>query len=267
MSNNRLPIGIFDSGLGGLTIYKEVRALLPAEDIIYFADTKRAPFGGKSRKTLLSYASQIINFLQKKQVKMIVIGCNTISANCYPQLKQRYTTPMFEPIHFAAYQAGIQAQRGVGVLATEATVKSGVFEKKLALHTRLPIYSRPCPLFVPLIEEGLTHPDIVIPAVKLYADYMLPYIDTLVLGCTHYPFLSKSIQMVAGTDVAIINPAKALAKEVAVYLQRNNLTKNYLSKEEEVGTATFYTTGDTIKFRELCHRLISVYPIVEQAVL
>lgn len=255
-------IGIFDSGLGGLTVYKEVRSLLPKEDIIYFADTKRAPFGGKSKKTLLGYSTQIIDFLQAQQVKAIVVGCNTISSNNYPQLEQKYSIPLFELIQLAVNQAVLSAQRGVGVLATVATIKSGVFEKEISLLTRVPIYSRSCPLFVPLVEEGLTRSDIVIPVVKTYIDHMLPYIDTLVLGCTHYPFLIEAVQSAIGEHISIINPAGAVAKQVSDYLQKNGM-----AKENGIGKSTFYTTGDTSKFSELCHVLTGTYQTASQAIL
>lgn len=236
------PIGIFDSGLGGLTVYKEVRSLCKEENIIYYADTKRAPYGDKSRKALLIYAREIIAFLQKRNVKIIIIACNTISANSYHFLRENYKTPIFEPINFAITSAVRNANKGIGVLATQATVNSGVFERGIHAVHHIPIYQVACPLFVPLIEEGIRDEKIILPIVRKYMQSLVGNIDTLILGCTHYPFLINSIQKVIG-NVNIINPAYSIAHSVKDYLASNNMQKSFGK-----GYDKFYTSGDNDRF-------------------
>lgn len=251
-------IGVFDSGLGGLTVYQHIKKLLPNENIIYFADTSRAPYGGRPKYELLTFAKEITNFLLTQNVKAIVIGCNTISANCYTDLLTIYDIPMFELINSAITES-IKASKsnrnqGIGYLATEASVNSGTFAKGVAKLSSLNVYARGCPLFVPLVEEGLTDPQYSLPAVQLYLSEMLTHIDSLVLGCTHYPFLEKAIKQVTDEyKISIINPAYDAATKLSKFLLENNI----LAKNEK-SVDVFYTTGDKTKFENLVKKLIGI---------
>ena len=251
MKHNK--IGIFDSGLGGLSVYQAIKNWLPNESIIYLGDTARAPYGGRPKEQLMSFALQIIDFLVSQQVKAVVFGCNTISANCYAELVQRYELPMFELIQSAIEESLQTSRRAIGYLATEASVKSGAFSKGVKALSNLPVYAVGCPQFVPLVEEGLTDPAHARPAVELYLTEILPHIDSLVLGCTHYPFLFNAIQQVIGDrQIHVINPAHSAAAKVAAFLTENQLLAT------EKGQDQFYTTGVPAKFEALTQRLIGI---------
>lgn len=251
-------IGIFDSGLGGLTVYQHAKKLLPKENIIYVADTARAPFGGRPKTELMTFAQQIISFLSTQKVKAILIGCNTISANCYEDLVNMYDIPMFELIESAIAEsiAASMANKGkaIGLLATVSSVNSGTFKKGVASRSNLPVYAQGCPLFVPLVEEGLTDPYYSLPAVELYLLQMIEHIDSLVLGCTHYPFLEEAIKSVTKDyGITIVNPAYSTSVKLVDFLKNNHLLND---QDVTVATDKFYTTGDTKKFENLVKKLI-----------
>lgn len=248
---DKRPIGIFDSGVGGLTVYQAVRAALPNEDIIYFADTQRAPFGGKPKETLLSYAQQIIQFLIEQEVKLIIIACNTICAVAYEQLREQFTVPLIELIDLSVSEAvNKSGTQHIGILATEASINSGVFAQKLLANGSTP-YPKAAPMLVPLIEAGHLQPDLIHRVLAQYLDPIISHIDTLILGCTHYPHLSGQLGQLY-PHLRLINPAKRVATATQTYLDAHHLRTH----PEMTGTSTFFTTKDPEKFNDLCATLI-----------
>jgi glutamate racemase len=220
------PIGVFDSGIGGLTVVRELMRQLPHESIIYFGDTARVPYGPKSPDTVLRYSSEIVNFLGAQGVKTIVIACNTATAHALPALRAQLDLPILGVIEPGARAAAKATKtKRVGVIGTAGTVKSGTYEKEI--KRLLPdafVISQACPLFVPLIEEGWTDDE----ATRIIADrYLTPVAeartDTLVLGCTHYPLLKGAIGRVVGREVRLIDSAEETARETAQLLRDNEL--------------------------------------------
>ena len=189
------PIGIFDSGVGGLTVVKQIIKALPNEDIIYFGDTARVPYGSKTKETVTNFSAQIIRFLLSKNVKTIIIACNTVSSNSYDELIKMFDLPIIEVVT-PGVEACLNATKNkiVGIIGTEATVKSGAYEKKIRQKdNNIKVYSKACPLFVPLAEEGWTDNDISRQTAEIYLrDLTEKNIDSIILGCTHYPLLKKS---------------------------------------------------------------------------
>jgi glutamate racemase len=252
-----LPIGIFDSGVGGLTVLRAVRERLPRESLIYLGDTARVPYGTKSRATIERYAVEDAAFLVGKGVKMIVIACNTASAMSRERLRREFNTPLLSVLGPGARMAARVTKSGrIGVIATEATIESGAYER--AIHEscgerQVEIFSRPCPLFVPLVEEGETDSQIT----RLVAEqYLAPLrdqkIDTLVLGCTHYPLLKRVIGETIGADVMLVDSAQATAEETAQLLERDGL----LSHTGEEAVCRFYVTDAAQRFQRIGERIL-----------
>jgi len=210
-------IGIFDSGLGGLTVVKEVIRQLPREDVVYYGDTARVPYGTKSRKSIIRFSRKNTLVLMQSHVKMIVVACNSSASYAMPTLRKHFRIPILGVIE-PGVQSAIKTtkNRKVGVIATAATIASGSYEKKL--KSGLPnvkVYTRPCPLLVPLVEEGRLDGPVTRAVVKEYIQPLLNKgIDTLILGCTHYPLLKSVIQNVAGKRVVLIDSAQAMALAV-----------------------------------------------------
>ncbi len=195
------PIGVFDSGIGGLTVAREIMRQMPDEDIVYFGDTARVPYGSKSKDTILRFSRQIVHFLRAKQVKAIVIACNTASAWALDPLEQEQDIPVLGVIKAGAFTAAQTTANGrIGVIATRGTIDSGVYEQVLrGLNPGFQIFGKACPLFVPLVEEGLTHDFITEEIARRYVkDLQYKGIDTLILGCTHYPLLRTLLRKVMG---------------------------------------------------------------------
>lgn len=220
-------IGVFDSGVGGLTVVKEIFKYLPDCRIIYFGDTARLPYGTKGAGFVRRYSEKITDWLLKKGAKIIVVACNTSSAWAADSLKLtfgRKNIPIFEMIGPAVAEALKKTKnKRIGIIGTPGTIKSGVYKKKLAeIDGNLKFFSQPCPLFVPLAEEGWVGEKIT---KEIAEKYLVPLkkkkIDTLILGCTHYPLLEKIIKKIMGNKVNIINPAKSLAKELKLFLENN----------------------------------------------
>lgn len=222
-------IGIFDSGVGGLTVVKEIFKYSPGSQIIYFGDTARLPYGTKGANFVKKYSEKITRWLLQKKVKIIIIACNTSSAWASDFLKRKFKNiPIFEMINPAIKEALAKTKnKKIGVIGTPGTIKSGVFEKKLLeADSSLKIFLKPCPLFVPLVEEGLLNDRITLEIIKKYLEPLKEKgIDTLILGCTHYPLLKPAIKKMMGANVEIINPAESLAKEVKIYIQNNEKKK------------------------------------------
>ena len=202
------PIGIFDSGLGGLTAVKEILSILPQEDIVYFGDTGRVPYGTRSKETIMKYAKQDMAFLQSKNVKMIIAACGTVSsvAGHIGEALSLPFTGVLKPTALAACLA--THKKRIGIIGTTATIKSGSYQKAiLEINPDIQVFAQDCPLFVPLVENGFTSPDsdIVLSVIKHYLQpFMDADIDTLILGCTHYPILYHAIEKVMGKGVFFV---------------------------------------------------------------
>ncbi|MBU2540013.1 glutamate racemase [Patescibacteria group bacterium] len=227
-------IGIFDSGVGGLTVVKEIFKYLSDYQITYFGDTARLPYGTKGANFVIRYSKKITRWLLKKGVKIIVVACNTSSAWASDSLKKEFKNiPIFEMISPAVKEA-IKTTRNkkIGIIGTPGTIKSGAYKKKLIkLDSDLKFFSTACPLFVPLVEEGWIDEKVTKEIIK---KYLLPLkeknIDTLILGCTHYPLLKEAIAEVIGKKVKIINPAESLAKKLKEFLENRPEVKNKIKK-------------------------------------
>jgi len=248
-------IGVFDSGIGGLTVVKRIKELLPNENIIYFGDTARVPYGSKSNETVIEYALQDAEFLSRKNVKLIVAACNTASSVAIPALQQKFDIPiigMIEP--GAKYALRHTKNKLVGVIGTYATINNQAYSRSLKkLSEDVRVFEKACPLFVPLSEEGLvSHP-----ATKLIAkDYLLPIkreaVDSLILGCTHYPLLSEIIQAVMGDSVKLIDSGVAASKEVEEYLNGRGIRND----SNIIGSIEFYVSDIRTKFKEVASRFL-----------
>lgn len=228
--NGNDPIGVFDSGLGGLTVVKELLYELPNERIVYFGDTARVPYGTKSRETIIRYSKEIVGVLLKRRVKMVVVACNTASSLALDVLKTEYKLPIIGVIDPGARKAALSTKnKKVGIIATNSTVKSGKYAKRLKDFKKgLDIVSQPCPLFVPLVEEGWFDHDITIRTAREYLKSLkAAKVDTLILGCTHYPLLKKVLGYVMGPKVTLIDSAKEVALEVKnILIERGILRTN-----------------------------------------
>ncbi|MGQ9494993.1 MAG: glutamate racemase [Thermoanaerobaculaceae bacterium] len=219
------PIGVFDSGIGGLTVLTELIATLPGERFIYLGDTARLPYGTKSPSTVIRYAVTAGSFLARRGVKLLVVACNTASAIALPALRSALAIPVVGVVEPAARAAAEKAKTGVGVIGTESTVGSGVYQNLLQqLRPGLAIHPQPCPLFVPLAEEGwFSHP-VTQQVAEIYLQPLKARgVDTVILGCTHYPLLIGPIRQVLGPEVQLINSGEEVAREVASLLSQASL--------------------------------------------
>ncbi|WP_089966439.1 glutamate racemase [Lihuaxuella thermophila] len=242
-------IGILDSGVGGLTVAKEVMRQLPRETIYYFGDTKRCPYGPRSEKEVRQFTFEIVNFLLQFPLKAILIACNTATAAALNAVKERVGIPVLGVIEPGA-RAAIKASRQnrIGVIGTQGTIQSKAYEKALQrIHPDITVYSLACPAFVPLVESGYRHTRV---AEEVVAETLKPFqavqLDTLILGCTHYPLLYEPIAKVMGKEVAIISSAEETAVELSTILQHKNL----LSGKEKTAHC-FFTTGEADSFARI----------------
>jgi len=219
------PIGIFDSGIGGLTVLAALRDRLPAESYLYLGDTARLPYGTKSPETVVRYALRAAAFLAAHDVKLLVVACNTASAAALEALEEALPIPVIGVVWPGARTAAAHARARVGVVGTESTVASGAYRRALtALRPELAVSARACPLFVPLAEEGwLDHP-VTHDVARIYlAPFAEEGIDTLILGCTHYPLLRPAIQAAVGAGVELVDSGPAVAAEVEALLASRDL--------------------------------------------
>lgn len=254
MTDNR-PIGVFDSGIGGLTVLREIWRTVPQEGTIYFGDNSRSPYGTKSRSTVIRYSLQNMKFLEDNDVKMIVVACNTASAYAYEELKARAKVPVVEVVTPGADVACRATKNGkIGIIATKATVSTGVYKdavekraKELGMND-IEIFQQACPLFVSLAEEGWWDTEVT----KLTAEEYLKSlkkagVDTLVMACTHYPLLSKVIKEVMGDDVVLVNTGEATALVV-----RELLEKEGTASEGNISPVRqFYTSDEPELFEQV----------------
>jgi glutamate racemase len=249
------PIGVFDSGVGGLTVVKELTREMPNEDIVYFGDTARVPYGTKSASTIQKFSIQNVLFLLKRNVKLIIIACNTSSAIGLPFLSKYFSIPIIGVIKPGAKAAVRSTRNGrIGVIGTSATVLSGAYDKEIkALNSGIKVYSGSCPLFVPLAEEGWANDGIVdVVARKYLAAFKGRNIDTLIMGCTHYPLLRSSIRRVMGKGVKLIDSAEETAKEARGLLEECGLK----SAARRKNRSKFYVSDAPDKFRAVARRFL-----------
>ena len=240
-------IGVFDSGLGGLTCVKELMEILPNEPIVYFGDTGRVPYGSKSNETIIKYVKSDIKFLETFDLKMIVIACGTASAIALPQIKDELKTPVFGVVDAASNAAVLATKNNkIGIIGTAGSIRSGAYVKKIKeKNPDIKTVSKACPLFVPLVEEGFTKGEIV----RMVAEeYLKPIkeagVDTLILGCTHYPHLKEIIGEIMGKNVTLIDPGKVTAAYVSDYLEKNDL-------KGQKGTYKFFVSDYPDGFKKL----------------
>ena len=253
--NGSRPIGIFDSGLGGLTVFKAVRELLPDESLIYLGDTARVPYGIRSAETIIRYSGECCTFLAGKNVKAIVIACNTASAHALPSLMGRFSFPLLgviEPGVKAALAASVS--QSIGVIGTPATIASNAYAQKVKEGcARAHVVSLACPLFVPLVEEGWIDNEVTEAVVRRYLGTLRnEKIDTLILGCTHYPLLKNAIAATVNHGVKLIDSAE----EVAKTLQRLLTEKNLLEARGVQPTQELYVTDLPARFETIASRFL-----------
>ena len=252
---NAAPVGVFDSGIGGLTVAHEIIRQLPHERLIYFGDTARVPYGPKSPDTVRRYSREIASFLQGEGVKAIVVACNTATAHALPALREELPIPVIGVVEPGA-RAAMRATRSghVGVIGTAGTVKSGAYERAIReISPDVRITARACPLFVPLIEEGWIDSEVTRLVAREYLEPLAESgVDTLVLGCTHYPLLKPLIADVMGSDVRLIDSAAETAAEAARVLADRSLE----SPDEGRGTHRFVASDDPLQFLQLGQRFL-----------
>lgn len=250
MENRQKPIGIFDSGIGGLTVVKRLAATLPNENIIYFGDTARVPYGSKSNATVIEYSIQNTKLLLGKNVKAVIVACNTASSIAIPKLKEHFNIPIIGMIEPGAKMALQRTKnKKIGVIGTRATTGNLAYSSELKrIDSSIHVIEKPCPLFVPLAEEGWTdHKATYEIAEEYLKEIREDGIDTLVLGCTHYPILSNVIQEVIGQNVKLIDSGVASAELIKEKLQKLDL----LTNSNGPGWREFYVSDIQVKFKEI----------------
>ena len=254
MPNKESAIGVFDSGIGGLTVLQKIIETLPKENSVYLGDTARAPYGTKSVETVLRYSFENTEFLVQKDVKAVVVACNTSTAIALAKLRDTLSIPVIGVIEPGVRRA-IKSTKNkkVGVIGTEATVQSGAYTRALKeADTGIEVYSRACPLFVPLVEEGWTDNDVVEMTVKAYMGSLKQSgIDTLILGCTHYPLLKKVIRKFMGSGVRLVDSAEETAQEVEAALKKGGLTR-----KTGKGIHSFFVTDAPDRFVKVGRRFL-----------
>ena len=251
------PIGVFDSGVGGLTVVKEIMSALPTESIVYYGDTARVPYGSKSAETITAYSRQIAKFLMTQEVKAIVVACNTASALALETIKAEFDVPFVGVVKPGAKMAA-QATKNkkIGIIATEGTISSGIYEKFLkATSPEVEVYGKACPLFVPLAEEGWLNDTVTKQVAERYlAELKEKQVDALVLGCTHYPLLRGVISEVMGDEVTLVNPAYETAKELKYVLEDNHILRSAEATQPPVHK--FYVSDGAEKFRRFANTIL-----------
>ena len=236
------PIGVFDSGIGGLTVVRALMERLPFENIIYFGDTARVPYGVKSPETITQYATEITNFLLQKDVKLLIVACNTMAAVAYQAVKGISPVPVLDVIDAGARKAAAETHsKSIGVIGTPATINSNAYARAIHQHDPgIRVFSQACPLFVPLVEEGWwNHPVTRLTAQEYLRPVLAEHVDTLVLGCTHYPLIKPLLQEIAGPDIRLVDSAEAMA----------DITANLLAEQ-----ASWKPQAHAAEIPVLCHR-------------
>lgn len=256
-NRNAAPIGVFDSGVGGLTVAREIMRQLPNEHLVYFGDTARVPYGSKSKNNIIRYSRQIIHFLQTKGVKAIVIACNTASALALDVVREEIDIPIIgvvEPGARAALQ--MTKTKKIGVIGTEATVQSAMYGKIMrSLDPEVSVIGKACPLFVPLVEEGFAKHKVTEEIIDYYLSSMKESdIDSLILGCTHYPLLRSRIRAYMGETIQLVNPAYETAMELKQLLEEMGIANGGI--EDEHASYSFYVSDAADKFKQFANSIL-----------
>jgi len=252
------PIGVFDSGVGGLTVVREIMRQIPNEKIIYFGDTARVPYGSKSKDTVTRFSRQIVRFLQTHNVKTIVIACNTASAYALEDLEREIDIPVIGVVKPGAKVASEVTRNGkIGVIATEATIGSKIYSQYITeINKDVTIFGKACPLFVPLVEEGLWQDPVTDEIARRYLAELIDIdIDTLILGCTHYPLIRSTVAKIMGEDVTLVNPAYETARELKELLKEKGLLNE---KQPALGENQyrFFVSEGAEKFKRFANSII-----------
>ena len=251
------PVGVFDSGIGGLTVAREIMRNLPSEKIVYFGDTARVPYGSKSKETVIRYSRQIIHFLQEQKVNAIVVACNTASAFALDEVKDELDIPILGVIEAGARVAAQETRnKRVGIIGTVGTVGSGIHASYLKeLDPEITVIGKACPLFVPLVEEGWYHDPVTEEVARRYLKELQDQeIDTLILGCTHYPLLRSTIRKIMGEEVRLVNPAYETALELKKLLAGMDLASDEAAQEEF--PYRFYVSDLAEKFKDFANSIL-----------
>ena len=251
------PIGVFDSGVGGLTVAREIMRNLPKEDIVYIGDTARVPYGSKSKDNIIRYSRQIIHFLQTKGVKAIVIACNTASALALDTVKDEFDIPIIGVVEPGARAAlAVTENKKIGVIGTEATVRSSMYEKIIeGINPEVSVIGKACPLFVPLVEEGFKKHQVTDEIIDYYlASLKQSDIDALILGCTHYPLLRSKIKEYVGEKITLVNPAYETAMDLKRILQEMDMENPDI--EGDHGSYSFYVSDAADKFKQFANSIL-----------
>lgn len=258
MINKDAPIGVFDSGVGGLTVAKEIMHQIPNERIVYFGDTARVPYGNKSKETITKYSRQIVRFLQMQEVKAIVVACNTASAYSLDEIEKESDIPMIGVVKPGAKVASASTRNGkIGVIGTEGTIGSRIYSQYIKeINPNVSVIGKACPLFVPLVEEGLWRDPVTDEIAKRYLAELIDIdIDTLVLGCTHYPLIRETVGKIMGEGVTLVNPAYETAREL-----KELLTEKDLLRQKKTGLGDnqyrFYVSDSSEKFMQFANSII-----------
>ncbi len=264
-ANAQHAIGVFDSGIGGLTVVRALMERLPFENIIYFGDTARVPYGVKSVQTIQTFSAQIADYLMERQVKLLVIACNTMAAVASEVIKARVDVPVLDVIDAGARAAiELSDRQAIGVIGTPTTINSNAYARSIqALRAGVRVYSQACPLFVPLVEEGwLDHEVTRLTAREYLKPVFVENIDTLVLGCTHYPLLKPLLQEVAGPSVRLVDSALTVAEQAAQVLQERQLA----NPQRRAPQYRYVVTDIPLRFQTLGSRFLGRdMPDVEMA--
>lgn len=252
------PIGVFDSGVGGLTVAREIMRQIPNERIVYFGDTARVPYGSKSQDTIIRYSRQIIRFLKTKGVKAIVVACNTASAYALETIRPELDIPIIGVVKPGAKVAAQTTKNGkIGVIGTEGTVKSGIYTEMIHKeNSRAEVMGKACPLFVPLVEEGWMKDPVTETVARRYLKpFQESDIDTLILGCTHYPLLRSMVGQIMGEAVHLVNPAYETAVELKQLLEEQKIANdgNHGEGEEKY---QFYVSDAAEKFMQFANSIL-----------
>ncbi|UCG99891.1 MAG: glutamate racemase [Deltaproteobacteria bacterium] len=253
--NPNNPIGVFDSGIGGLTVVRALMERMPFENIIYFGDTARVPYGLKSVETISRYATQITEFLLRQNVKLLIVACNTMSSVAYQAIEDLSPVPVLDVVDAGARSAVNETHnKYVGVIGTPVTINSNAYARAINKYDpEIRIFSQPCPLFVPLVEEGwFDHQVTRLTAQEYLKPIMAQNIDTLVLGCTHYPLLKSLLQEVLGDQIMLVDSAQAITQQTGELLDKDNL-RNGQGKPPGY---RFYVTDVPIRFQGIGERFL-----------
>lgn len=252
------PVGVFDSGVGGLTVVREIMRQIPGEQVVYFGDTARVPYGSKSKETVTKFSRQDVKFLLSMNVKAIVVACNTASAVALDEIEKELPIPIIGVVR-PGVKAAVEATKNgkIGVIATEATIHSEIYTKYIQqIAVAAKVIGKACPLFVPLVEEGLLEDSVTDEIARRYlADLKGTGIDTLIMGCTHYPLLRSTIQKVMGEDVTLVNPAYETARSLKELLNEKGLL-NESAETPLKHSHEFFVSDSVDKFKTFANSIL-----------